>query len=58
MSDFVRDAIREKPATYKGKLSLFEAGKNLFGKYNRGTANLSSDRKTRLKQKIRAKHRH
>lgn len=58
MSDFVRDAIREKLATYNGKLSPFEAGKDLFGKYSSGAENLSTDRKTRLKQKIRAKHRH
>ena len=58
LSDFVRDAVREKMATYSAKTSPYEAGKQLFGQYASGRDDLSVQRKSILKEKIRAKHRH
>lgn len=58
LSDFVRDAVREKMANYSTKISAYEAGKQLFGQHHSGRNDLSSNRKALLKEKIRAKHRH
>jgi len=58
MSDFVRDAINEKLATYEAERSKpYELGKDLFGKYASGRDDLSQNRKMRLKEKLNAKHR-
>lgn len=55
-SDLVRKSILE----YLGKIespSAWELGKDLFGRYSSGRNNLSEDRKTLFKEKIRAKRR-
>jgi hypothetical protein len=50
--------IRKSVIEYLGKLEspdAWELGKDYFGKYSSGLKNLSVDRKTILKEKIRAK---
>ena len=58
LSDFVRDAIAEKlerePA---GKLSAYDLGKHLFGKYGSGRRDLSSNRKAILNEALAVRHR-
>ena len=52
------DLIRKSLLEYLGKLenpNAWELGKDFFGKYSSGLKNLSVDRKTILKEKIRAK---
>jgi RHH-type transcriptional regulator, rel operon repressor / antitoxin RelB len=52
------DLIRKSLIEYLGKLesrNAWESGKDLFGRYSSGLKNLSVDRKTILKEKIRAK---
>jgi len=52
------DLIRQSLLEYLGKIerqNAWEAGKDLFGKYSSGTSNLSTDRKSMLKQRIKAK---
>ncbi|MCU0615332.1 MAG: ribbon-helix-helix protein, CopG family [Desulfobacterales bacterium] len=52
------DLIRRSLIEYLGKLespNAWESGKDLFGRYSSGLKNLSVDRKTILKEKIRAK---
>lgn len=53
-SDLIRKSILE----YLGKLgkqNAWEAGQDLFGKYNSGRNDLSADRKKIIKDKIEAK---
>lgn len=57
MSDFIRDAIREKLATYEVKLTPYELGKDLFGRSSSGRDDLSSNRKAILREKLNAKYR-
>jgi Arc/MetJ-type ribon-helix-helix transcriptional regulator len=57
LSDFVRDAVREKLAHYEKPLTPHEIGAPLFGRYASGEANRSSSRKHLLREKIGAKHR-
>ncbi len=52
------ELIRKSVSDYLAKLSKpspWELGENLFGKYSSGLGNLSTDRKSLLKTKIRAK---
>ena len=52
------DLIRQSLIEYLGKLerpNAWELGKDFFGRYSSGLGNLSVDRKTILKEKIRAK---
>ena len=52
------DLIRKSLIEYLKKLespNAWELGKNFFGRYSSGQKNLSVDRKTILKEKIRAK---
>jgi len=52
------ELVRKSLVEYIGKLNkqnAWEVGKDLFGKYESGKANLSSDSKALLKEKIRAK---
>jgi RHH-type transcriptional regulator, rel operon repressor / antitoxin RelB len=52
------DVIRKSLIEYLEKLErpeAWELGKDYFGKYSSGQKNLSVDRKTILKEKIRAK---
>jgi Arc/MetJ-type ribon-helix-helix transcriptional regulator len=57
MSEFVRQAIAEKlerdPAK---KLSAYEQGKHLFGKYSSGRSDLAENADEILREKLRAKH--
>jgi RHH-type transcriptional regulator, rel operon repressor / antitoxin RelB len=51
------DLIRKSLIEYIGKLkspNAWELGKDFFGRYSSGLKNLSVDRKTILKEKIRA----
>lgn len=57
LSDFIRDAIREKLASYDNQLSPYELGKDLFGRYSSGRDDLSTNRKTLLREKLHAKYR-
>ena len=52
------ELIRKSLTEYIDKLekpSPWELGNDIFGKYSSGQNNLSTDRKTLLKEKIRAK---
>ncbi len=52
------ELIRKSLIEYLGKLessNAWELGKDFFGRYSSGLKNLSVDRKTILKEKIRAK---
>lgn len=58
LSDFVRDAIQEKLAKQVAdQISPYELGKHLFGRFGSGRNDLSTNRKTLLREKLRAKHR-
>ncbi len=57
LSEFVRDAIREKLAKTAQANSPYELGRNLFGRYASGDTHRSYRRKTLLREKIHAKHR-
>lgn len=53
-SEFVRKSLIE----YIGKIdnqNAWEVGKDLFGRYESGKSNLSSNRKALVKEKIKAK---
>ncbi len=58
LSDFVRDAIREKLLKQTRANSSYESGKHLFGRYASGDKQRSARRKVMLREKIHAKHRH
>ena len=53
-SELIRKSILEYLEKVE-KQSAWEAGQDLFGKYSSGYNNLSADRKTILKDKIKAK---
>jgi len=57
-SDFVRAAIAEKLARepVKKKLSPWELGKDVFGKYDLGDPDLSTNRKAIIAEYLNAKH--
>jgi predicted DNA-binding protein len=56
VSDFVRVAIAEKlERETASKVSPYELGKDVFGKYSFGDPDLSSNRKVRLKEILDAK---
>lgn len=57
LSDFIRDAIREKLAKDEGKASPYALGQHLFGRYASGRDDLSTNRKALLREKLNAKHR-
>lgn len=57
LSDFIRDAIREKLAKDEGKTSPYALGQDLFGRYASGRDDLSTNRKALLREKLNAKHR-
>lgn len=59
LSEFVRDAIKEKMTDYAEKPSMvYELGKDLFGAHASGRDDLSTNRKALLKEKLHTKHRH
>ena len=52
------ELVRKSLVEYIGKINnqnAWEVGKDLFGKYESGKNNLSSNRKALLKEKVRAK---
>ncbi len=59
-SDFVRAAIAEKlarePVKKEKKLSPWELGKDVFGKYDLGDPDLSTNRKALFAEHLNAKH--
>lgn len=58
LSAFVRDAIIEKIEREKNaRPNPYELGKKLFGRFSSNHDDLSTKRKTILKEKLRAKHR-
>ncbi|MEZ5453659.1 MAG: ribbon-helix-helix protein, CopG family [Thiothrix sp.] len=57
LSDFIRDAIREKLAKDDGQNNPYALGQHLFGRYASGRDDLSSNRKALLREKLNAKHR-
>lgn len=57
LSDFIREAIRDKLAQAEARLSPYELGKHLFGRYGSGRDDLSVKRKALLREKLNAKHR-
>jgi len=58
LSEFVQDAVREKLAKIPQANSPYELGMDLFGRYASGDTQRSVCRKTILREKIHAKHRH
>jgi len=57
LSEFIRDAVREKLARNEKPLTPYEIGEPLFGRYASGDTDRSSARKQLLREKIGAKHR-
>jgi hypothetical protein len=56
ISDYVRDAIAEKLDREAARPPTpYEAGKDLFGRHASGRSDLSSNRKTLLRELLRAK---
>lgn len=57
LSEFVREAIREKLARERGEESPFELGKELFGRYASGATDRSIRRKQIVRERLREKYR-
>jgi RHH-type transcriptional regulator, rel operon repressor / antitoxin RelB len=57
-SDLVRHLISEFISKKSNHRTSWELGKNLFGRYGSGKGNLSRDRKSIFKEKLRAKKSH
>ena len=58
LSAYVREAILEKIARDKAcKPDAYQLGKQLFGRYSSSRDDLSCNRKSILKEKLRAKYR-
>ena len=57
-SEIIKEALKIYFDQYDKKISPFNLGKDLFGKYGSGRNNLSQDHKKLVKEKIRAKFSH
>lgn len=57
-SSLIKKAIGQYIQEYEAQSSPFELGKDLFGKYGSGNSDLSRNYKSKLKDKLRAKHSH
>jgi hypothetical protein len=57
LSEFVRDAIREKLARTPDGPAPYSIGEPLFGRYSSGEADRSQRRKAIVREKIGGKHR-
>lgn len=57
LSDFIRDAIRDKLAQDEKNLDPYALGQDLFGRYGSGRDDLSTNRKALLKKKLHEKYR-
>ena len=57
ISDFIREAIKEKLARMELAASPYELGKDSFGKYSSGQSELSANRKKLIRERLHAQHR-
>ena len=57
LSEFVREAIREKLARGTAKESPYELGRALFGRYSSGATDRSTHRKQIVRERLSEKHR-
>ena len=57
ISDFIREAIKEKLARMDSAASPYELGKDSFGKYSSGQSELSANRKKLIRERLHAQHR-
>lgn len=57
ISDFIREAIKEKLARMDSAASPYELGKDSFGKYSSGQSELSAHRKKLIRERLHAQHR-
>jgi len=57
ISDFIREAIKEKLARMESAASPYELGKDSFGKYSSGQSELSANRKKLIRERLHAQHR-
>jgi Arc/MetJ-type ribon-helix-helix transcriptional regulator len=57
LSDFIREAIKEKLARAETAVTPYELGKNSFGKYSSGQSELSANRKKLIRERLHAQHR-
>lgn len=57
LSDFIRNAIREKLDRVEEEPTPYELGAPLFGRFGSGRDDLSSNRKALLREKLDEKHR-
>ncbi len=57
-TDVIKNALEQYLINYGKEISSFELGKDFFGKYKNGEADLSSTYKSRLKRKLNEKHSH
>ncbi|QTR50915.1 ribbon-helix-helix protein, CopG family [Candidatus Thiothrix anitrata] len=57
LSDFIREAIRDKLSKEDAKPGAYALGQHLFGRYGSGRDDLSTNRKALLREKLNAKHR-
>ncbi len=56
LSEFVREAIREKLTRETGKETPFELGKDLFGRHSSRDTNRSTQRKELVRKRLHEKH--
>ncbi len=56
LSDFVRDAIREKLGRPADPVTPYSIGEPLFGRYSSGATDLSARRKEILRDRFRDRH--
>ena len=57
-TEIIRKAIQNYLNEYFESVNPYEAGKDLFGKYGSGESDNSKNYKSKIKDKIRAKHTH
>lgn len=57
VSEFIREAIREKLARGPDEASPYAIGESLFGRYSSGETDRSQRRKELLRERLHAKHR-
>ena len=57
VSDFIREAIKEKLARTESAVTPYELGKDSFGKYSSDQSELSANRKRLIRERLHAQHR-
>ena len=55
-SDIIKEALELLFGQEESEIDSFELGKDLFGQHGSGKGNLSTDYKTLLKEKLRARN--